>query len=439
MRRLIGLLALAACGDGVPAPDASVPVDAALGLVRVRYRGAILDGHPVFFQNGDGSLALATRTDGEGKANGYVMPGGSVTVVDTSAATQLLTTWMQVQPGDELIVDDPLLAGPRPITVIDLSIPIDPGAIFYQLQSSCGSQTVTDAAGSTMLVELGDCRGRADMLVYSISDSPSGEGPVYHYLYGEDVPVVAGGSVTLPGPFTPIDRADVEVTGVDGRVPNVVMRQRLVGERRNLFEDATEPFGFAFLSLHAGAGAASLDAMIPATATLLTEVTESVSNLVGVQHFARWDKNRTMIELDVAPRQLRRYTSRPHYDALAHAITWSEEPTGAVPDAVLATFGWTRPEIGGNYQWRVLAARGAEPRIALPVLPDGQYLQRATDLVIEPFLFTSIAADGGYDSFRAALPSQWPQRNGVTWPGEAVGDTPGFVVYQELSNKQFPD
>lgn len=431
MRSVVALVVLAACGDGVPAPDATPPADASVGLVRVRYRGAVLDGHPVFFQNADGSLALATRTDAAGEANAYVMPGGSVTVVDTNAATQLLTTWTQVAPGDELVVDDPQLGGPETNVTVALSFPIDPGASFYQLQTSCGASNVTAAAGSTMLVVLGDCRGRADMLVYSINTE-------FRYLYAADVPVTAGSDVTIPGPWRSLDRSTVVATGADGRNTQLDVRQRLVGERRNLFEESSEPFGFANIFLLGGAGTTTFDTMRPATATMLTQVSE-VASLVGVQRFARWAKDTATTTLDLAPRRLRRYTSAPHYDALAHAITWTEESTGAVPDAVLATFGWARPEIGGNYQWRILAARGAEPRIALPVLPDGQYLLRASDQLFEPFLLTSIAADGGYDSFRSSLPSQWPQRNGTTWPGEAVGETPGFAVYQELRAEPFPD
>lgn len=424
MRWVFAVLLFAACGDGTTVPDAAPPTDGPTGLVRVRYRGGILDGHPVFFQNADGSLALATRTDADGKANAYMAPGGFVTLVDVKSSTQFLSTWAAVHPGDEIVVDDPQGGAVPGTTTIILSVEVDPGAQFYQLQSSCGSENVSAAAGTSLVITLGDCGSRADMLVYTVGNE-------FRYSYTASVPVADLALVSLTGPYRPLSRASVSAQGADARVAELEVRQRIYGEKHFLFEETSEPFGFASMPLVDGSGLVEFDVMQPPAPTL-TQVSENPGAAIGVQRFASWGPPATFTPLDLRARALRRYATRPHYDPLAHAITWTEEPSGVVPGAVIASYAWFRPEIGGNYQWRVFGPRGAEPRIQLPVLPDPQYLVRAGDSVVDPFELVSIGVEGGYDRIRTTLPSLWPARRGTTWPAESIDTPTGSLVYQQL-------
>jgi hypothetical protein len=429
MRLVVAVVVvLAACGDGVGAPDATPPVDADVGLVRVRYRGALRENHPVFFQNADGSLVLATRTDLDGTANAYMAPGGYVTLVELSGNLRNIFTWAEVQPGDELLRDNGEADGLVPTTTLEIAVPIDPGAGLYQLQTSCGSENVSPAAGASLIIELGDCRGRADMLVYTVG------GPALHYIYAEDVPAMNGDSITMSPPYSVMERSTVEVRNA-GNTTSMSITQRLIGEGRSLFHpNSPPPFGSAFLPIVDGAGTVNFDMLLPPAGTILTQVTPNNGGS-GVQYVARWERTRATTTVDFAQIALRPYATRPRYDPPAHAITWTEEPTGAVPNAVVAAFSWFRPEIGGNYQWQIFAPRGADPIVKLPVLPDAQFLPRENDSINPPFKLFSIAIDGGYPRIRTQLPTTF--RTGDPWPAEGPS---GDVVYQELGPEPFdPD
>lgn len=433
MRSLVAIVLLAACGDGGTAPDAAATIDAPAGLVRVRYRGSVLDGHAVFFQNADGSLALATRTGQDGTANAFMAPGGSVTLIDIKPSGQFLSTWTAVQAGDEIVVDDPEMNGGTTLTTISLSFELDPSAVIYRLHSSCGMQNLSGAVGGSLLVTLADCGGRADMLVFASGDE-------FHYLYAENVPVVAGGFVTLAGPYRPVEASTVAVTGVDARAPYLDVRLRLIGEHRFLFDDSSELFGFADVTLSGGSGSTGVSVLRPPGGTMLTQISEPLATGVGAHRLVHWGPPAETTTFEVGARTLRRYATRPRYAPLDHVITWTEEATGARADAVIATFGWFRPEIGGSFDWRIFAPRGAEPIVRLPVLPDPAYAVHAGDTIIQPYILTNIALDGGYDRLRTTLPSRWPARGGSTWPAEATGDAASDVVYQELGvDMPFPD
>ncbi len=431
MRLVVAVVVvLAACGDGVGAPDATPPADADVGLVRVRYHGDVLENHPVFFQNADGSLVLATRTGIDGRANAYMAPGGYVTLIDIRPSTRFLYTWAHVEPGDDLVLDLGPVAGIDPTTTLTISIPIDPGASFYQLSSTCGSDNISAAAGTALVIELGDCRGHADMLVVAF-------GTNFRYIFAKDVPASDGSTVTLRPPYILMERSTVEVRNAPSGSSQMDVVQRLVGEGHERFAPINSGFGFTSTPLAGGAGTVNFDMPLPPAATMLTEVTPHDGFGIGRQHVARWESTSTTTDIDFAATTLRRYLSRPRYNPLAHAITWSEEATGTTANTVLATFTWFRPEIGGNYQWRIFAPRDADPIVKFPVLPDPQYLVREHDSVIEPHSLINIAVQGGYSQIRARLPITFAENSASDNPWPADGAS-GEVVYQELTPDQFP-
>jgi hypothetical protein len=423
MRLVVAVLVLAACGDGVSAPDAVPPPDSTAGLVRVRYGGALLDQHPVFFQNADGSIVLATRTGVDGTANAYMGPGGYVTLVEIDGNSQKLYTWSQVQPGDELVIDHRRVQGVEPATTLTISIPIVPGAGFYDLETSCGSENVSSAAGTSLVINLGDCGVRADMFVIAF-------GAGFNYLYAEDVPTTNGGTVTLPPPYSVMERSTVAVTNAPAATSSMTVTQRLIGEGHSLFQPSPGGIGYTTVPIMDGTGTTNFDMPLPPAATVMTEVAPDDGLGLGHPYVARWERARPTTAVDFAAAALRRYASRPRYDAPTHSIVWTEEPAGSVATAVIASFGWFRPEIGGNYQWSIIAPRGADPAIHLPVLPDPQYLPRTHDTINEPYELTSIAVD--YAQIRSQLLGNWSIPGAhVAWPAEGPS---GEVVYQELTS-----
>lgn len=425
MRSVVAVLGVvAACGDGVGAPDAMPPPDSNIGLVRVRYLGEVTSQRPVYFQNADGSVVLATRTDGDGTANAYMAPGGYVTLVDPLGGTLHIYTWADVQPGDELAVTGVFPDTTRTTTLV-VSLPIDPGAVVYQLQSSCGQRSVAPAAGSSLVIELGDCRGRADMFLYTI-------GAGLHYIYAEDVPAKTGSVVTFPAPYRVMGRSAIAVQNVPAGTTSLRITQRLVGEGASLFDpDQIGLFGVGTLPVVDGAGALDIDMLLPPEATALTQMAlddEGASR----QFFARWERTTATTSVDLAGKLLRRYLTRPQYDPSTHAISWTEEPAGRVANAVLASWTFTRPEIGGNFQWHVFAPRGDEPVVKLPVLPDPELLPRAGDVISPPYSLINIGVEGGFGSIRSTHLGNFNADD--SWPTTGAS---GDVVYQELGFEPF--
>ena len=173
MRRgIVFLVMCGGCGDGVLAPDATLPADQRGGLVSVQFLSDLstLGDNTVFFQNADSTLVLAGRTTADGRANAFMGPGGIVTLVVTRANLVALFTVIGVQPGDDLVIDERTTLTTEPPTNLMIRVPQDPGSGFYDLTTSCGTADIRGAEVEPIAVSLRDCGGRADMLVRSFGD-----------------------------------------------------------------------------------------------------------------------------------------------------------------------------------------------------------------------------------------------------------------------------
>ncbi len=419
MRPVLVLMLLVACGDGIAPLDAPPPPDTSIGLVRVRYVSeSDAKGNAVFFQNADSSLVLSTRTDRRGEANAYMAPGGFVTLVVVETTGRHLYTWAGVQPGDDLQIHDSF---PTTLatTFVHLSVPVDPGAAFYRLQSSCGQGDVTNAAGGEALFGFLECGATTDLVV--VANGEAGQ----HYLYREGIEVIEGGRVELTGPYHAVDRGRVEVHGAPSSTREMLVNQLLIGEHAVISDPFEGRFGLGFVELSDGAGALELDILAPPDGTLLTMVDPFNGDDLGFQHAVRWGAAALLNNFDMAALAVRPYLARPTYDLPTHAVRWSEG-AGRIPNAVIATFSWGRPEIGGGYRWRIIAPRGDEPVVHFPVLPSPDLLPRAGDFIGEPEELVNIASEHGYDPIRARL-GMWSAGN--IWPFDGAT---GSAVYQEL-------
>jgi hypothetical protein len=124
------------------------------------------------------------------------------------------------------------------------------------------------------------------------------------------------------------------------------------------------------------------------------------------------------------------YLTRPTYDLVTHSVRWTEG-TGAVPNAVIVTFRWGRPEIGGGYRWRIISPRGEEPVVQFPVLPSLALRPQSGDFISVPEELVSIANEHGYDQIRARL-GNWSV--GTIWPFDGAS---GSAVYEDLRGAKF--
>lgn len=415
MRALCALVVLAACGDGVPGPDASTAPDANVGLVRVRYPGH--RDAEVFFQNADGSMALATRVDSAGEANAYMAPGGFVTIANREAFNTTLFTWAGVEGGDELelLRDAP---GLDPLTIFLAIPPDDPSTFFYQLASPCNGTSINGAEVEVISVELENCPSSTiGMLVEAFGNNT-------RYLFRDAVAIEHGGFIELEGPYLNLEPLLVHALNVPAEVSLPRARAALVSGRSELFvaDDFTQG------PTSPGTFNAALPMPLPATGTLAWQVRADLTSQFGAISAIAWGPMRHDVTVDFGV-PLRRYTSAAHYVPSEHAIRWTEDTTGRAAHGVIVSFNWNRDFTGENLIWRMVSPRSEEPVVRFPVLPFADLMPGPGDVVFAPGVLTSFIAAGGYASARAYGLDVFDTFNTVTWP---VRGPSGQVVVQTL-------
>ncbi len=396
----LGLVALvgASCGDGIDRPPLPVPVDSNVGLVRVRH---VPEGPassvPVYFQNRDSSVVLATRTDAAGNANAFMPPDGFVTIAAPAGSTWFLYTYAGVQPGDELVFQ---LAPARPTShEFTLRFPPLEGAFSYALDTECGRFDVTGAERSPLPMVLRGCDRTTDMLVTTVASSTA------RYLFANHVDLESG-TITLPGPYQYGLSRDVTINDVPADSPDLILEHALATPLRDLVSQGGEivtPFG--------GVGWSIVFGPYPPDGTIRTTVVAIDNSMEGLTD---WRPSTEPAMISYGARRLRMSTTRPRFDASIHALVWDEASTGTPGNLVRASFQWFT-SAGQTFVWQIVSPRGELPVIPLPVLPDPAL--RIEGSVIGPQTVSSILVDGPVERARTQLIGRW--QPGRRWPFES--------------------
>jgi len=414
MRRVLVVVVVSgACGDGLSATDAAPAPDARGGLVSVQFLSDLspLGDHTVYFQNADTSLVLAGRTMGDGRANAFMAPGGSVTLVVQRGNLVALFTHLAVQPGDELVIDERTTTTDARATTLQIGVPAEPTSTFYDLSTSCGSADIRGAEVAPVTVTLSDCGARADMLVRAFGNG-------VHYIYRDAVELAPGATVTFAGPYRPLEPAVIQATHVDATIPELTVTHALIGGGRELYREEGR------ITPAAGAGATVLDVPIPLDGTSMIRIDPAPSGALADHHVIEWGPSARSNVVDLAP-TARPILERPRIDLERRAVVWTEAPTGGLADAVLATFQWSPPGSGRNYQWSVVGPHPDDAILHLPILPRAELVPQGN--VIDPYIFATISITGGYDRLRPRILGRWSP--GRLWPTD--GDA-GRVAYLGL-------
>lgn len=404
------VLGLAACGDGITLPDATMGSDGpARGLVTVHVDGPTGAFDRVFFQNADSTIALATRTNALGDASALMAPGGFVSVIDEDTAIPVIYTWTGVQPGDDLTLD---LGGDRLKDVFpNTSVRIDPNEMAnnYYLFSRCEQFVdVRLAIESPFAPFFGPCTTTSDLLLLAWGNL----GPL-GYRYRANVNLVTAAPIDLRGPYLPID-TKVDVIGPSDR--SISLRQKIanITYEGNASLSITDTHRVVSTNVPAIAGttmqttAQMFDFTIPKedrpgfTSTLSTTV---------------WGPASAMTTLDLTTPALRDLTTVPAFDLESYTLHWTETAEGSGGDVVWASLGFA------EYQWVVIGARGDETALRLPVLPHDTL--RPTRETLFLMNFALVSAAGGYDRLRPYLLGHWS-------PGDwfPMKDPSGYVIYR---------
>lgn len=415
------LVMAAACGDGrTETPDGGAVVKGEEGLVSVRYLADASDlaGLLVYFQNADSTIALATRTDGEGRATAFMASGGFVTVVVPNGN---LWTYAGVEVGDDLVIDERSVEFTEQRTSFMLRVPPTPGADVYSLTTSCGSTDITGAQDEPTVATLGDCDDITDLLIMARSSEPRPFGSNYRYLYRKDVVLEGQAMIVVEGEYAPAETSTITTTNVPPEVPRLAISQSLVRAGREV-----SPTKFGLLDVVDGAATLSFSrTYAPADGTTMTRIAPRDATTVGVLNIVQWGPSSTRTVVDAGVVRLRPYVEHPRYQPEASLVRWDEGSEGAVANAVLAVLSFPRSEMTPEWRWTVLAPRGEDPTLRLPVLPRADLVPPADAIIHE---LSSLSIEGGYDRIRPYLLGLW-QQDGA-WPADTDA---GRVDYQRLS------
>jgi len=419
------LVAFTACGDGLSdPPDAGTVSDEGLGIVSVRYLAdaSDLSGLHVYFQNADSTVALATRTDGDGLATGLIAPGGFVTVVVPNGN---IWTYADVKLGDALVIDQRTLLTTEERTTITLRVPITPGADIYSLTTSCGSTDITGAQEEPMPAVLANCEGVADLLIMARSSDPRPFGSNYRYLYRKDVVLDPQTTLVVEGEYAPVDTSMITVTNAPADVPRFSIAQSLVRGGREV-----SPTKSGTVELTGGTGIVNLNkSYAPADGTTMTRLAPRDATTIGMSNIVQWGPSSTRTIIDAGSVPLRPYLERPHYIPEASRLQWTESADGAIANAVVAVLEFPRSDSAGQrWRWTVLSPRDATAVVKLPVLPRPELVAPAGAEIKE---LSSIAIEGGYDRIRPYLLGAWDQDD--VWPADTDA---GRVDYLRLAPLQ---
>jgi hypothetical protein len=360
------LLALAACGDGIAAPDALVPdADDDRGVVEVFV--GVSDPFQitnVYFQERDSTLALATRLDQNGRARGYLRPHGFVTVIPQGiGGITPIYTYVNVSPGDVLVVA-PGAQRFEGRAQIRLRIPSLLGTQFYTLESPCNVTDVTQATVQAILVDLTGCGAQTDLLVVA----HTGAGDVY--LHANDVALSDATPATvslLDRQYAPFEESTTSVTGISPLADRWYVEKGVV-LGSNVYHTVID-------SLEVGAErSVSLSSVAPLPPSI-TAYTRTAADEIddpevrGLEGIVDWRPSAPQIAIDLRDHDLREQTAPARYIPEETSIRWEEGTSGIAPNVTVARLQWATP--GTLYQWTLLGKRGDEPRLDLPVLPGG--------------------------------------------------------------------
>jgi hypothetical protein len=131
--------------DAAETPDSAPPAPQTV-KVRLSVRGSMIAGVPVVFHDAQGNPVEMTITSADGVAEAEVGPGAMATVVDLRGQVPSLTTFVGVEPGDDLVVaapEVPVAAGMN-ATVTYTTVP---GVFEYLVSAGCATQSVSFLAG----------------------------------------------------------------------------------------------------------------------------------------------------------------------------------------------------------------------------------------------------------------------------------------------------
>jgi hypothetical protein len=397
---LVAVFGAGCYGDQLESsPDAGAIADPR-ELVTLQFLADSVDlaGFPVYFQNADSSIVLATRTDGAGRARAWMEPGGFATLALPSGR---MYTYANVRGGDTLLVNE--ANNDTDHKEIQVVVPPSPGANVYTMWTSCGATRLDQdliEQGLPQQALLIGCGERSDVLV-TANWLEQGFSTNYRYLYAKDVALDPTSVTTFTSEFVPQIESEIVATALHEPAQRVDFVQQLVRDRRDL-----GPSRPTTVDVVGNAASGRITKMFaPEDGITLTRVTPQALGISG-QTTLVWGPSDAETAIALDERALRAYTTRPRL--LPDSVEWTEEPTGERGDLVLLELSWSPPG-SQSRTWKILSPRTDATIVRFPVLPVAE-IQPPDDAWITQLSTIAVGTDS---NARTTLLGSWPGND--TW------------------------
>lgn len=199
-----------------------------------------LSGFPVLFHTPSGALLSRSTTDASGRARGFAVRGGAVTIVERGS--RILTTIFDVAPGDALTVGDVGSWGPALLGTATVEVPLSPNSPDdeYDIQGPCTQGNSGDDSSdppTSVPVQLWPaCPATRPTVAISYQSNFQA---MTGYLYDPAASFIPGRTTMLNGAWLPPGTFDLALTGVPGDV-GLRVHRFLVGQL--IFQFMTSTF-----------------------------------------------------------------------------------------------------------------------------------------------------------------------------------------------------
>ena len=413
--------------DANTSPDAHTGPDANLsdenspsGIVTVTvydfYYGAPAANLPVAFLDQYGNTELLATTNAQGVALAKVHADSSVTVGAGSLMrdasgdiTEHVLTWLDVQPGDNLVAGRPMAT--TSYFSVDVTTPIDATADWYNVSTSCGSSS---AYSNLVSVEMSPGCSSTDVFI----SSGNGSNLTPSSLYVPGTAVTPGASLTFDQPLIPF-------SVFNWTLLNSAPDTAGVSFGINLMDGASDLFGSGAYQPSNG-DISNGDSFNWAATTPLDVVTGACTTDTADCTHGKLDReaNTNSKTFDMSVDATPEMDALPIFDSASSKLVWTENGSGAVN----SSFGFisvTGANNRGFYHW--IVGPHTAGSLAVPVLPEPMAMFNVASSDLVSVYQTTIANYSiGFDAERAsffATPNVWESQfmmNGVSSLGDHV-------------------
>ena len=387
--------------------DSSPPDAAPLAPITVTIydnSGAPVAGLPVAFLDQNDAVVLETTTDNGGVATVTMPAGGSATVGASALSGGNVYTWLDLKPGDQLLVGSPARITTGSTITPEVSTSLVNGTGAYVILGQCPPAPDVQAHGGTP----GPYAMAFDASCTTANFFGESVDPTHRLQlaasYQTNVPVADGATITLD---------DLTLaSNVATTATNVPSQYTSFNTNFTLY-DGVETFGNIHPIFNVVNGAVNAQVAFAQVGGLDLVTSTSFegtldNNAIGQEIYIteRFATGLTAIATDVSALTIPQTASLPVFDFNASSLTWTESPAGT------ADTSWAEVQVTSasgdatqrDYTWDIIGPHNADAALHVPALPTSlvNFNVLSTDTVSPNYVQVS-QSPTGYDSTAATL------------------------------------